>query len=115
MAYNCNNGRRKGQKDKREGVPMYDEWPAKEAERFDLYGNLTKSKEIQGNCDMDKINNVSPFDQLANQVLVASLLADKIVDIYKKYLGNRGQYEIIYEVSKQRFFVHAVLLCNLSK
>ena len=46
VAYNCNNDRRKGQKDKREGIPMHDEWPAKEAERFDLYGNLTKSKEI---------------------------------------------------------------------
>ncbi len=64
---------------------------------------------------MDKINDVSPFDQPANQVLVASLLADKIVDIYKKYLGNRGQYEIIHKVSKQRFFVHAALLGNLSE
>ena len=64
---------------------------------------------------MDKIHAVSPFDQIANQILAVSLFADKIVDIYKKYLYYRGQYEIIYEVGKQRFFVHAVLLSNLSE
>ena len=78
-----NDGRRECQKDKRKEVPMHDEWPAKEAERLYLHGNLTKSQEIQGNRDVNKITDVSPVYQFANHVLLAFLLTGKIPDVYK--------------------------------
>lgn len=113
MAYSCNDCGCECQKYKRKGVPMHNEWPTKEAEGFNLYSNIGKPQKTQGNCDVDKVTNVSPQDHLANPILVVLLLSDKIVDIYKEYLGYREQCEIIYEVGNQNFFVHTVLLDNL--
>ena len=62
---------------------MHDEWPAKEAEVFDLHRNRTKSQEIQGNRDVNKITGVSPLYQFANHVLPRFLLAGKILDVHK--------------------------------
>lgn len=78
---------------------MHDEWPAKEAEVFDLNRNRTKSQEIQGNRDVNKITDVSPVDQFANHVLPRFLLAGKILDVDKKYLGNREQYKVVHKIS----------------
>ena len=78
-----NDCRRECQKDKRKEVPMHDEWPAKEAEVFDLHRNRTKSQEIQGNRDVNKITDVSPLYQFANHVLPGFLLAGKILDVHK--------------------------------
>lgn len=89
---------REGQKGKRKDVPMHNKWPAKKAKRFYMHGNLMKSKEIQGNCNVNKITDVSPLDQFTNHVLFTFLLTGEILDIYKKYLGNREQYEIMHKI-----------------
>ena len=103
--YNC-----KCQKDKRMEVPMHDEWPANETVVFDLHRSGTKPKETQGNHEVNKITDVSPVNQFANHVLLATLFAGKILDVYKKYLGNREQYKVMCKVCNQKFFVHVALL-----
>jgi hypothetical protein len=94
----CNDYRRECQKDKRKEVPMNNEWPAKEAEGFDLHGNLTKSQKIQGNREVNKITDISPVYQFANHVLLTFLFAGKILDIYKKYLRNWKQYKVMRKI-----------------
>ena len=78
-----NDGRRECKKDKRKDVPMNDEWPAKEAEVFDLHRNRPESQKIKSNCDVNKITGVSPLDQFTNHVLPRFLLAGKILDVHK--------------------------------
>jgi hypothetical protein len=98
VADDRNDCRREGQKDKRKGVPMHDEWPAKEAEGFDLHRNLTKSQEIQGNRNVNKITDVSPVYQFTHQVLLTFLLIGKILDVDKKYLDNWEQYKVMHKI-----------------
>jgi hypothetical protein len=98
MAYDGNDDRREGQKDKRKEIPVHNEWPAKKAEVLYLHGSRTKSQKIQSNRDVDKIADVPPLYQFANHVLAWFLLAGKIPDVYEKYLGNRKQDKVMHEI-----------------
>jgi len=67
---------------------MHDEGPAYETEGFNPHRYCVKSQENQGNCDMNKITGISPVYQFSDQVLLAFLFAEKIMNVYKKYFGN---------------------------
>ena len=85
-------------------VPMHDEGPAYETEGFNPHRYGVKPQENQGNCDVSKITGVSPMYQLANQALLACLIAEKIANVYKKHLGNREHYEVMSNVYNYKFF-----------
>jgi hypothetical protein len=89
-------------------VPIHGEWPANEAEGFNLYRSGAESQEIQGNHDVNQITDASPGNQFTDQVLFAFLHAGKRQDIYKKYFGNWEQYKVMCKIGNQRYFIHVI-------
>jgi hypothetical protein len=53
---------------------------------------------------MNKITGISPMYQLAYQTLLACLIAEKIANVYKKYLENWKQYEVMNNVYYNKVF-----------
>ncbi len=83
---------------------MHGEWPADEAEGVNPHRYGVKPQENQGTCNVSKITGVSPMYQLADQALLACLIAEKIANVYKEYLGNWEQYEVMNKVYNNKFF-----------
>jgi len=83
---------------------MHDEGPAYITEGFNPHRYGVKPQENQGNCNVSKITGVSPIYHLANQALLACLIAEKIANVYKKYLENWKQYEVMSNVYYNKVF-----------
>ena len=83
---------------------MHDKGPANVTEGFNPHRYGVKPQENQGNYDVSKITGVPPIYQLANQALLACLIAKKIANIYKKHLGNWKQHEVMSKVYNNKFF-----------
>ena len=85
-------------------IPMHDEYPTNETEGFNSHRYGVKPQEDQGNCNVSKITGVSPIYQFADQALLACLIAEEIANIYKEYLENWEQYEVMSKVYNYKFF-----------
>ncbi|MCP4260613.1 MAG: hypothetical protein GY774_24260 [Planctomycetes bacterium] len=67
---------------------MHDENPADVTEGFNPHRHCVESQKNQGNCDVSIITGISPMYQFTDQVLLAFLFAETIMNVYKKYFEN---------------------------